>query len=202
MGTYLFSPLFMHRYVTEGLLKRRTLLDHFNAYETKKLTPLPNTPRFLRGCLDPLMKSQSLWGLLHKAEKWLQQRFIIQDFCLPKERASSFIENSPLFPLWLCPIKSTQAPQLFSPHYSDHSAYFINVGMYGLPSHPISIPFLTKDLENKTREAGGRKVLYSYSTYSKEEFWQIYPLSSYQQLRMQTSSIGVWHDITDKVLSL
>ncbi|MBI3901031.1 MAG: hypothetical protein HY324_02635, partial [Chlamydiia bacterium] len=66
---------------------------------------------------------------------------------------------------------------------------------------PTPMQELLHPLEIKTHEYGGRKVLYSRSLYTEEDFWKIYPKTPYNALREETLSSGVWRSLTDKVLS-
>jgi hypothetical protein len=161
-----------------------------------------------RAFLRPLIASHTLNRLLHYAEKWVQDRFVIQDLCVPEEHAQDFLSdiftNPGVKPIWLLPIRSTDTPQLFAPHcLSTHSKtpFLINFGLYGLPANPVSLAKITRRLEKLLYALGGRKVLYSRSEYTVEEFWQIYPHAAYRQLRQQFKAAGCWHEITDKVLS-
>lgn len=155
------------------------------------------------------MDSKYLSKALHRGEKWVQNRLIIQDFCIPEDNASSFltemIENPAVFPIWLLPIKGTHDPQIFAPHLLNEEngkGYFINIGMYGLPSYSGCIGDITKRLEKRAREYGGRKVLYSRTYYTQDEFWKIYSKDQYQTLREKTGAVGVFRDISEKVLSI
>ena len=154
------------------------------------------------------MTSKFLGKLLHHAqvEKWIQNRFIVQDFCIPEINAPQFltevIKDPAVFPMWLLPIKGTSHPQIFAPHLltkEKQENLFINVGIYGLPSYSAPIEQITRALEQKTKACGGRKVLYSRSYYSQEEFWSIYSFDEYTALREKTCAKGVFQEITEKV---
>lgn len=205
MGGYLLKVSLLKRFISEGIYKLAGP-EKFTASEIKEFHKI-KSPSFLQRFISHyFMSSQTLWGLLHKAENWVQNRFVIQDFCIPETKAFSFLEHvmidTEIFPLWLCPIKGTRSPQIFAPHLislSDNN--FINIGVYGMPSFDETIEDITKKLEKKTCEHGGRKVLYSRSYYSEKEFWDIYSKSEYERLRLKTSAIGRWPEITAKVLS-
>ena len=208
MGAYLLRPQILSRFIFQGILKlSKSFRNGFSELEIQKLHYPPRPNPFLRTMVRPAMTSQSLWKLLHMAEKWVQNHVIIQDFCVPEENASHFLEDVAddpgTFPLWLCPIKSSSKPQIFAPHFSKSSSvkYFINIGIYGLPSYYTSIEDITRKLEQKTRISGGRKVFYSCSFYTQDEFWQIYSHEEYERLREKTFAKGAWHEITEKLLS-
>lgn len=209
MGTFLFQPLFLSRFITEGLLGFNQKRENFTENDIQRLHQIKDPNILARTLFHSFMGSQNLWSLLHRAEKWIQNRIIIQDCCIPESNAKNFCEeimNSPaIFPIWLCPIKGMRTPQIFSPHLmtqNQNDKFFINLGLYGIPSQAHSIKEITKTLEKRVGFYGGRKVLYSHSYYTKNEFWQIYPHKNYENLRKMTDAKGVWRDITDKVLSI
>jgi len=210
MGAYLFRLPLLARFVGQGIFKFwKAEQETFTQAEVQKYHQIPSPNAFLRTLTRPIMTSRWLWKLLHQAEKWVQDRMIIQDFCIPEKSAAHFLKealNDPgTFPMWLCPIKGSTHPEIFSPHLiskENTSGRFINVGIYGLPCYFAPIEQFTRKLEQKTHALGGRKVLYSRSYYTPDEFWQIYSRPAYETLRTKTRAQGVWHEITDKVLSI
>ncbi len=149
------------------------------------------------------MSSRSLYELLHLApEEIFARTFVVQDCYLPWDAAPFFLEESKrafgIFPIWICPLKSTQQPQLFSPHRNE-TPRMVNIGVYGIPQTGLSAREATRHLEQMARHLGGRKMLYSQSYYSKDEFWQLYDHPAYQALRQRYHAEGVFMDIFDKV---
>jgi hypothetical protein len=209
MGAYLCKPPLLLRFIAQGILKiPSSVQEKFNQDKVERNHHIAGPTALWRSLLRPFMTSKRLWKFLHMAEKWVQERIIIQDFCIPETNATSFLQeilgDPGVFPLWLCPIKGTTAPQIFAPHLlskKEKAGHFINFGVYGLPSYYAPINTFTKNLEERARFYRGRKVLYSRSHYTEDAFWEIYSREAYETLRAQTSANGVWHDITDKVLS-
>lgn len=208
MGAYLLRFPLLARIIAQGIFKIGKGKERFSEAEVQHFCKVHYPNSFIRTLSCPFMDSQRLWGLFHKAEKWVQDRNLLQDFCIPESRAEDFLEDAlqdpGTFPLWLCPIKGTSEPQIFSPHLiaeDNPTGRFINIGVYGLPSYYAPIAQITKKLEWKTWAYGGRKVLYSNSCYSPDEFWEIYSREVYEALRAKTRVNGVLHEITDKVLS-
>jgi len=208
MGSYVSHlPLFT-RYLLQGILKIScSSQQYFTEKEIRQFRNLPPPNFFTRLLFHEAMSSQSLWSFLHKAEKWVQDRLMIQDWCIPMKNAVDFLNGAlidpGIFPIWLCPIKCTAHPQLFSPHLRSGAEddYMINFGIYGVPSYSAPLKNITKKLEQQTHQSKGRKVLYSRSYYSPDEFWEIYSKQHYDALRQQLNAPGIWKDITDKVLS-
>jgi delta24-sterol reductase len=151
------------------------------------------------------MTSHRLYSWLHsKSEAWVADHFIIQDFCIPAENVVSFVnklfEEINIFPLWLCPTPITKKPQILSPHFlSTKSSFIVNVGVYGISPSSRPSSELVHQLEEWTKLSQGRKVLYSYSYYTPEEFWSIYPKKEYERLR-HTYHADRWMELDQKVL--
>jgi len=195
MGAYLLRPSLFLKYLFKTMPVTDEDFQHYHA--------VADPPLLTRTLFAPFMSSQTLWGMLHKQEGWVQKRVIIQDFCMSEEKAAPFLEEAlqdpGTFPLWLCPIQGAKKEEIFSPHAVGDR--IINIGIYGLPSHGAPIETITSMLEKKTMAMGGRKVLYARSYYTPEEFWQIYSKEAYEALRKKTHADGMWIGITDKVLA-
>lgn len=180
----------------------------FSEKEIKSFHRVVDLHKVFRAFLRPFLGSHYLSSKLHKAEKWVQNRFILQDFSIPEKQAFSFLDeilhDPAVFPIWLLPIKSTDTPQIFAPHQrssKEQEGYLTNFGLYGIPAFSTSIKQITRRLEAKTKACDGRKVLYSRSYYDQNEFWDIYDKNAYEALRNKTHAKGIWHEVTDKVLS-
>lgn len=145
----------------------------------------------------PLLTSQRLYRTLHRIPgHWFEKHFVVQDFYIPQGRLEEFLREITLRPLWLCPVKPTQEPQLFSPHYTS-AQELVDVGIYGIDFQAIET---TKKLERLCKELGGRKMLYAYNYYSPEEFWQIYAEKPYRDLRRKYGAEKAFLSIEQKVL--
>ena len=207
MGSYLLRLPLLHRFIFNGIYQNAST-NTFTEAQIKDLCKVHSPNLLSRILLSPIMTCKRLWKLLHLAEKWVQNNVIIQDLCIPENNAGSFLEeilkDPGTFPIWLCPVKGTREPQIFSPHLlppNSSDTHFINFGIYGLPAYYGSISKITKMLEDKTIAHNGRKVMYSRNYYSEKEFWKIYSRDAYESLRAHTHSKGTWHTITDKLLS-
>ena len=203
MGSLLFKPGFLARYCWQGLLKCPATQNHFSNREITRFKSFSYPAMWMRKLARPLMSSKRLWSLLHCAETWIQDRLLIQDCLIPTPQAHRFLteilRDPGIYPIWLCPLKGTDTPQHFAPHVGHPS--FINFGLYGTPAYSAPMEHILKTLEARTHTYGGRKVLYSHSAYTEEDFWKIYSRQEYEQLRLQTYAQGVWRGLTEKVLS-
>jgi hypothetical protein len=188
--------------------------SRWNLPRLAKLLP-PFKPENFKGPEDPSLGFRLLWGwamtshrlyswLHSKSEGWVADHFIIQDFCIPAENVVTFVEKVfdqiGIFPLWLCPTPATRTPQILSPHFlPSKSSLIVNVGIYGISPRSTMPSALVHQLEEWTKTYQGRKVLYSYSYYTPEEFWKIYPKSEYDRLR-RTYHAERWMELDQKVL--
>lgn len=177
------------RYFLECRLKMPFLAKLLPAFKPENFKGPQDPGPFFRLLWGWAMSSHRLYSWLHsKSEAWVESHFIIQDFCIPSENVAPFVEKIfkeiAIFPLWLCPTPKTKKPQILSPHFLPSSSPFIvNVGVYGISPQKESPENLVHQLEKWTQAAEGRKVLYSYSYYTPEEFWSIYPKKEYENLR-------------------
>ncbi|KAL9622527.1 MAG: hypothetical protein Q9160_003203 [Pyrenula sp. 1 TL-2023] len=121
-------------------------------------------------------------------------RYLIQDLSLPYDTAESFIhytsEKLKNWPLWLCPLRVMEPPTFHPCTGKDGSPQpMLNIGLWGAASTDTNA-FVreNRDLETRLTELGGRKVLYSHTFYTEEEFWKLYDQQWYQRLRQRYSA--------------
>ncbi|MBA3602081.1 MAG: FAD-binding oxidoreductase [Parachlamydiaceae bacterium] len=220
IGAYIFHLPLLRGLIVEGILNWSSpKYDGFTESEVRRFHNIPDQNGIYRALFRPITNCKNLCKMLHKSEKWVKSRFMIQDYCIPGNKAYSFLEqildDPGIYPMWLLPIKGTKSPQIFAPHLlpdsdkeekkaseKEENSHFINFGLYGIPNYSGPVEQITRKLEQTIRLLGGKKVLYSHSYYSREEFWEIYSHASYKALREKTGAEGFWHDIVDKVLSI
>jgi Delta24-sterol reductase len=131
-------------------------------------------------------------------------RYLDQTILIGSREALPFItavlEKTRITPLWIAPVVSTLEPQIFSPHFQPQQSLLCAVGIYGTPQVHKETTSLTKELEQLATSMKGRKMLYSTSHYSPNEFWNIYSKNAYQELR-RIYHAHPWMNIDEKVLS-
>lgn len=148
--------------------------------------------------------SSGLYRLWHRVPNQISENlFFIHDFYAPFPQAyevlRSFMEQTEIFPIWLCPIKGTSTPQFLSPHYG--GCDFLNIGLYGIPSRSCSVPELSQRLEKEIVAFGGRKMLYSFTYYDRDTFSKIYSKVHYDYLRQKYSAEGAFPPLYDKIVT-
>ncbi|KAK5683696.1 hypothetical protein LTR17_027276 [Elasticomyces elasticus] len=146
--------------------------------------------RFIRWLLDDFMHTRMLFRALHASN--MSFGHMVQDLSLPYSTVESFIDwcanQLSIWPLWLCPLRTTQAPT-FHPQTSDAAGIpqpMLNIGLWGRASFDLST-FVEQNrvLEARLVQLGGRKVLYSHTYYTEEEFWALYDERWYNALRQK-----------------
>lgn len=209
VGSYLCRLPLLARFALQGILGlfpgqgKRSLEKDIRKYHAVK------DPGWFSRCLvGRWLSAKRLWQLLHLAEDWVQDRLVLQDLTVPLDRAAALVKDvfqqTGVAPLWLLPIRGTRQPQLFAPHLlptESSQDLLINIGVYGVPGYKASLAQLTQELERQTTAAGGKKVLYSRSIMTPEEFWRLYSRADYEALRQRYHAKGVWREITQTVLS-
>ncbi|MEM1283109.1 MAG: FAD-binding oxidoreductase [Chlamydiota bacterium] len=205
MGGYALHPLLLFRYILEYYGHIPKWLEPRDITKYHKVR-MPSW--WFRWFFGWMMDSERLYHIMHKGtEKWFAENFSIQDYYLPDDATVNFTEHVikkyEILPIWLCPMKATKTGQLFSPHYLENggSPLMFDVGVYGMAKDSISGELVVRDLDRLAANLGGKKMLYSYSYYTEEEFWKIYPNEPYQSLREKYFASDVFLDITKKVLN-
>lgn len=204
MGGYALHPLLLFRYIMEYFGHIPKWLEPKDITKYHKVG-MPSW--WFRWMFGWMMDSERLYHIMHKGtEKWFAKNFSIQDYYLPDDATVNFTEyvinRYEVLPIWLCPMKATKTQQLLSPHYLSNggSSLMVDVGVYGMAKDSISGEALVRDLDQLSVSMGGKKMLYSYSYYTEEEFWNIYPKEPYSKLREKYFASDVFLDITKKVL--
>jgi len=192
------------RYLLESRFKLPAIAKLLPTFKPENFKGLQDPGPFFRLIWGWAMTSHRLYSWLHsKSEDWVANQFIIQDFCIPIENIVTFVEKIfqeiGIFPLWLCPTPKTKKPQILSPHFLPTTSFVVNVGVYGISPSSKSPAELVHQLEGWTKQARGRKVLYSYSYYTPEEFWSIYSKTDYDRLR-KFYHADRWMQLDQKVL--
>jgi len=194
MGAYALHWTLLLRYYLENRFCLKQFSHHlFQKGFFEKYFRIKDPGLIFRTFIGYSMGSRNLYKMLHaKSEQWFAEKFVVQDYYLPYSQTKNFLnycmEQTQIFPLWLCPVKSTRKPQLFSPHFTTQDQLLVDVGVYGMPHKDLKNHQINEHLEAYMHELGGKKMLYSYNFYSKERFWQIYCEDHYQELRKKYRS--------------
>ena len=140
-----------------------------------------------------VMRWNNRVGLTSTINRWLDRHpeGVVQDVDIPIENAAEFLrfflDEIGIRPLWMCPIGGHDLSRKF-PLYPLHGAgLFINFGFWDIVPNPEKRPagYFNRKVENKVRELGGIKSLYSDAYYDEDTFWQLYDGEQYQRLKQK-----------------
>jgi FAD/FMN-containing dehydrogenase len=138
-----------------------------------------------------IMRWNSRVGLMGKLNKLLgvHTESVIQDVELPIERAVEFLDfyhdTIKFLPVWICPTRAYRKDVRFDLYRLDPEKLYVNFGFWDVIRAREKMPdgHFNRQVENKVRELGGMKSLYSDSYFSAEEFWGIYNEERYDALK-------------------
>lgn len=164
------------------------------------LLHVPNN-RITRYLLNPFMNTRKLHDGL--AALNIGQNYFVQDFYCDFDRSVNFLKytdkNLGIYPIWLCPIKSTKTSQKLSPHFIK-SEMLMDIGIWGQTNNYLENPItINKDFEKFAQKENARKMLYAHAYYEEKEFWDIYDRKWYNQLREKYKADKVFPDVWQKV---
>ncbi|KAK7972226.1 hypothetical protein PG988_006360 [Apiospora saccharicola] len=153
---------------------------------------------FTRWLLEDFLHARTLYRALHGAKR--HSGYMIQDLALPFGSERHFVrhfikcttEHLGIWPLWLCPLRGVEGPT-FHPQSSLSPSFLgarrqplLNIGLWGRAAQdPAAFVEESRELERLLHDASGRKVLYSHTYYTEQEFWEEYDQGWYEELRQK-----------------
>ena len=160
------------------------------------LLGIPNN-KITRFLFNRYAKTNKLYEALHTLN--VSQKYFLQDVYFPVGNVIECLnyneKNLGVYPVWLCPLKSTNTQQILSPSYID-SELLIDIGLWGQTEKTLSNAIeINKDFENFVKENNGRKMLYAHSYYSENEFWSIYDEKWYKNIRVKYFAEKTFPDV-------
>ncbi|KAI1264643.1 FAD-binding domain-containing protein [Xylariaceae sp. FL1019] len=156
--------------------------------------------RFTRWLLNDFMHTRMLYRALRGSQQYYE--LIIQDLALPYSTAESFMEYAAreleIWPVWLCPLREMMGPS-FHPYSKLDREPMLNFGLWGKgPRDPRAYLRQNRRIEEVLQRFGGRKVLYSQTFYTEDQFWELYDREWYDDLR-QRYHAGSMPSIYEKI---
>ncbi|KAF2870517.1 24-dehydrocholesterol reductase-like protein precursor [Massariosphaeria phaeospora] len=176
--------------------------------------------KFTRTIANPLLKTRAVYRGMHACGG--PEESIVQDLMLPIKSSVKFVEyvknELDIWPLWVCPIrrkgeawgspfwKIKKQKEIEKKSHSEltHSAgeLTINFGVWGgMFEDPKEFRKVNRRMEEVLRELHGMKVLYAYSFYTEDEFWNLYDKQHYEAMRRKWGAEAlpsVWDKIKRK----
>jgi FAD/FMN-containing dehydrogenase len=134
----------------------------------------------------------------------LHSESVIQDICIPVDRAVEFLEfldtEIGIYPIWTCPARhhANRPTPLFPMNEPD--VLYVDFGFWDViktrAAHTAG--YFNRLIERKTAELGGAKSLYSEAFYDRDEFWSIYNEPHYRELKRKYDPQGRLRDLYEK----
>ena len=126
---------------------------------------------------------------------------VIQDVDIPIGNADQFFNflfaEIGIAPVWMCPFKTdpTRHWDLSPLHAAE---LYVNFGFWDVIPSMHEKGYFNRKIEQKTRELGGAKGLYSTACYDESTFWTIYDQKRYTELKRSYDPDGVFPDLYSK----
>ncbi|MGV9711516.1 FAD-binding protein [Gordonia sp. NPDC003424] len=137
---------------------------------------------------------------------------VVQDIEVPIENTTAylewFLENVPIEPIWLCPLRlrdpalpGSDAVRPWPLYPLEPHRTYVNVGFWSaVPVTPGDPGHTNKLIERRVAELDGHKSLYSESFYSPEEFDELYGGENYRLLKKRYDPRGRLLDLYAKAV--
>lgn len=185
-------------------------------WQVEMMIPFGNHPlvRLLLGWLYPphIAVLKATQG--RTLAKYFQDMLFVQDILVPcPQLKNSLIYNEEqfgIYPLWLCPHKTTRTnPSGFlKPHDPDAEEYemYMDVGIYGVPRAvkervPFSQAEASWQIGEWLRQRGGYQALYAITEMSRQEFELMFDHTLFHSIRSKYSASECFPEPYDKIVS-
>jgi len=140
-----------------------------------------------------IMRWNNRLGITAALDKLMHRRTesVVQDVDVPIEKAAEFLrfflEKVGIHPVWICPIGGHDPSLRFPLYPLNETGLFINFGFWDIVSNTQGHPeeYFNRLVENKVRELGGVKSLYSDAYYDEKTFWTLYDGEAYRMLKQK-----------------
>ena len=111
---------------------------------------------------------------------------VVQDIEVPIERCTEFLdwflENVPIEPVWLCPLRLRDPARWpLYPIRPDHT--YVNVGFWSSVPIGPETGYTNRMIEAKVSELDGHKSLYSDAFYPRDQFDELYGGEAYKMVK-------------------
>jgi FAD/FMN-containing dehydrogenase len=158
-----------------------------------------------------LLSSVTYQRVMRAAQRWplsVLQRMrgrresVIQDVDIPLADAASFLselhERVGIAPVWICPfVVTTDRHPLFRLRMDTP---YINFGFWDTLPTDRPDGHYNSVVERLVAAHGGKKSLYSRSTYDEATFWSIYDRAAYDALKLRYDPTGRFPDLYAKAV--
>jgi len=155
-----------------------------------------------------IMRWNNRWGVTRRLNRMLGRHTesVIQDVEVPVAQGKAFLdfyfEHIRFTPLWVCPIRRYDPRVQFDLYPLDPDVLYVNFGFWDVISsrEPMPDGYHNRLIEEKVRDLGGMKSLYSDVYYPEDEFWEIYNKPAYDALKARYDPEGRFKDLYRKTV--
>ncbi len=138
-----------------------------------------------------IMRWNDRVGLTRRINALVDRRTesVIQDVDIPIANAPAFLDffqrEIGIRPLWICPIGGHDPTRRYPLYPLSGDGLYINFGFWDVVRNPEKHPMghFNRLVEQRVRELGGVKSLYSDSYYDEDTFWRLYDGEAYFGLK-------------------
>jgi len=153
-----------------------------------------------------VMRWNTRWklGAAIERARGLRAESVIQDVDLPLAHAAAFLRflfaEVGVLPIWVCPIRGPEVAGRYPLYPLEPGTAYVNFGFWDRVTMREARPagYINRKIEQRVREMGGLKSLYSDSYFSQEEFWSIYNRPAYAALKAKYDPGGALPDLYAK----
>ena len=149
-----------------------------------------------------IMRAAQHWPL--KLLQYSRPRIesVIQDVDIPIDNASAFLADFErhigIRPVWICPFVVPDGR--FSLFELRTDTPYINFGFWDMVRTAQPDGYYNALVEDLVAKHGGKKSLYSRSTYDEARFWQEYDRAAYQALKQEYDPEGRFPGLYEKAV--
>jgi FAD/FMN-containing dehydrogenase len=153
-----------------------------------------------------IMRWNSRWGLTRILSRLTGRRAesVIQDVDIPIANAPDFLAflqaETGILPIWICPVRASDPKRVFPLYRLEPGTLYVNLGFWDSVRNREPQPpgYHNRRIEQKVRELGGVKSLYSDAYFSEAEFAEIYEGTAYGALKRRYDPHGTFPTLYQK----
>jgi FAD/FMN-containing dehydrogenase len=152
-----------------------------------------------------VMRWNSRWALAQTAERalGLHRESVICDVDVPIDNAAAFcdflLRDVGVLPIWICPVTPGAAAERFTLFPMPRRRY-VNFGFWDVVRSRArrADGYLNRRIEQRVRDLGGLKSLYSTSYFTEAEFWTMFDRDAYAALKARYDPDGHFEGLYEK----
>ena len=149
-----------------------------------------------------IMRASNRWPLSMISSLRPRTESVIQDVDIPIKNAAAFLsefeKHIGIRPVWICPF--TVPDGRFSLFELQTDTPYVNFGFWDMVRSNEPDGYYNALVEELVAKYGGKKSLYSRSTYDEARFWQEYDRDTYEALKGEYDARGRFPGLYQKAV--